>query len=297
MPPTSLSSWVQQNKLPFLIIVLLSLLVAFSLLPKNTFELQTTSTPVPGIERGSGIDGGPDYSGKQGVTSDLPLGGGGEIIAKYSSLSLLVSDVRKSADQVISYAKREGGYFVSQDLTSPEEAPLATVSVRIPASKLESSISYFRSLSVKVSSENIVGTDITRQSQDLDAQVKVIQDGIKKLTEIRDRATLAADILSITKEILSLQQQLEYLVSQKKYLAEAAGTSLVTIHLSTDELALPYTPPTGFRPDAIFKAAVRDLMTSLYRGGEALIWLAVYSVIWVPLVLLAWYLLRKFKIF
>lgn len=297
MTASSLSSWINQNKLPFLIIVLLSLLVALSFLSRAPLlERSSSTTPTPGLERGSGVGGGPEF-GKAEVARDLPLGGGGEIIAKYSNLSLLVRDVRKSSDEVINYAKREGGYFVSQDLTSPEEAPLATVSVRVPASKLDAAISYFRSLAVKVSSENLVGTDITQQSRDLDAQIKILQEGIRRLSDIRDKATSTADILSATREILSLQQQLDYLTSQKKSLEEASGTSLITVHLSTDELSLPYTPPTSFRPDAIFKVAVRDLVASLYRGGEAVIWLGVYSVIWLPVLLLAWFLAKRFKIF
>jgi hypothetical protein len=220
-----------------------------------------------------------------------------QVVLKESSLSMVVKDVRQSADQVVSYAKSHGGVFVSENLNSPEESPLATVAVRVPSDRLTEAVGYFRTLAVKVSSENLLGVDITRQFADLDVQIKVLQEGIKRLEAIRDKATSTSDLLTATREILSLQQQVDALTSQKKTLEQSANLSAVTVFLATDELALPYQPPSSFRPDAIFKLAVRSLFTNVYALGEAAIWLAVYSIIWLPLLLLVWYLARRVKLF
>lgn len=282
MAASSLSAWFQANKLVSLVATVLILLLLIAVLSKPAQHGGSSTPSISTPERGV-------------LTDDLKQSG--QVVIQESSLSLVVSDVRKVADSITSYAKGLGGIFVSQSLTQPEEAPLAIVSVRVPTDKFDQSVEYFRNLSVKVSSENLVGTDVTRQSQDLDAQIKILEEGIRRLSEIRDRATTTADILAATREILSLQQQLDYLTSQKKALAEAVGMALITAHLSTDELSLPYQPTTGFRPEAIFKQAVRDLVASLYRAGEAAIWLGVYSVIWVPALLIIWALGKRFKIF
>ena len=68
----------------------------------------------------------------------------------------------------------------------------------------------------------------------------------------------------------------------------------ITVYLSTDELSLPYTPDTKFRPQVIFKLAVRSLMNTLRVVGEALIWAGVYSAIWIPGVVI-YLLYRRFK--
>ncbi len=66
----------------------------------------------------------------------------------------------------------------------------------------------------------------------------------------------------------------------------------VTIYLSTDEMALPYAPSNAWRPAVIFKLAVRSLIGSLRSLASVLIWIVVYSVIWLP-ILIAILLLRK----
>ena len=67
--------------------------------------------------------------------------------------------------------------------------------------------------------------------------------------------------------------------------------SKITLYLSTDELSLPYTPDTKFRPNVVFKLAVRSLLDTLRAIAEALIWVGVYSAIWLPVVII--YLIVK----
>jgi hypothetical protein len=76
-------------------------------------------------------------------------------------------------------------------------------------------------------------------------------------------------------------------------LEKTAKLAKITLYLSTDEYVLPYAPTTPFRPEVIFKQAVRSLVGTL-RGLVRLgIWLGVYSVIIVPVGLMIWFFSRK----
>jgi hypothetical protein len=96
------------------------------------------------------------------------------------------------------------------------------------------------------------------------------------------KAEKIEDLLNVQRELINLQSQIDSLKGQQQYYEKNAEMAKLTIYLSTDELALPYAPSESWRPQVIFKQAVRSLVTSLRKVGTAIIWLAVYSVVWIP---------------
>jgi hypothetical protein len=208
------------------------------------------------------------------------------MVVKNSNLSLLIKDVRQQADTALAYAKRIGGYMVDSSYSRPTESPYATLTVRIPTDKLDEALAYFRSLAIKVTGENLVGEDVTDQYTDTTARIAT-EEKTKAIYEaLLNKATTVSDISSIQEKIIYTQEQIDALKGDQKALEQNAAMTKVTLYLSTDELALPYTPDTAFRPTVIFKQAVRSLLNSLRIGGNALIWIGVYSVIWVPAIVI-----------
>lgn len=300
--------WVKNHKLlTVLIIVLLFFFWRLSpLLGINTFNYT-----FPSSQQMAGSSGTADQSSVSFESSSIPftnlspslprVGGGSSnsssnsrVVVKNSNLSLVVKDVKDSGDKIVSYAKDNGGYMVEASYNRPTESPFATITVRVPTEKLDEALKYFRSLGLKVTSENLVGTDVTDQYTDLEATITSLQKTKSKFEGFLDRATTLTDSVNIEREIISIQQQIDSYTGQKKALEENAKQTKVTAFLSTDELALPYTPDTSFRPAVVFKQAVRSLLNTLRIVGQLLIWVAVYSVIWVP-VLASYFLLKRWK--
>jgi len=110
------------------------------------------------------------------------------LVVKTSSLSLVVNDVRQASDEVVDYAQKIGGFMVSTSLNKPQEVPFATVVVRVPADKLTAALDHFRSLAVKVSSERILGRDMTDQYEDIGAKLETLNKTKAKFEEILDKA-------------------------------------------------------------------------------------------------------------
>jgi hypothetical protein len=61
-----------------------------------------------------------------------------------------------------------------------------------------------------------------------------------------------------------------------------------------DEYALPYAPDTNWKPETVFKLAVRSLVLNLRGLASAAIWLTVYAALWLPLLLIAIFAWKKF---
>jgi len=296
-------NWIKKNKLTTVLIAV----IAF-LLFKNSFigfsgvgglrEEEVMRMPAYEEDSFAEYEAPSLGYGKGGI---VPPPGGGyapvetedRLVVEESSMSLVVSKVQETADKVVDKAKQVGGFMVSSSLTHPEEAPFATVVIRVPTEKFRDTLAYFRTLAVKVSSEKILGTDVTDQYTDVQARLATLEKTKAKFESIMDQAVKIQDVLQVQRELINLQSQIDSLKGREKYLEQTAKLAKITVYLSSDEFALPYTPAQPFRPSVIFKMAVRSLILTLRGLASRLIWIAVYSVIWLPILLIILFIKKR----
>lgn len=238
---------------------------------------------------------GVDYAGAP--QSIVPIGRmdtstQNRLVQKESSVSLLVGDVRKVADGVIKQAEVSGGFMLQSNFSNPGEAPNASISVRIPTDNLQAYLDFLRKQSIRVVSEELVGTDITDQYKDTQARLDTLYATRDKLELIYQKAVIVQDILDVQAQLMQLQDQIDQLLGQEQYLTESAKLARVSVYLSTDELSLPYAPDSSWRPSVVFKNAIRSLIGNIREGANLLIWVGVYAVLWVPILVII-YLFRK----
>jgi len=293
-------TWIKNNK--FLIFLLL---MVGLLLFKDHFLFLPITSNAPGQLRLNRQEA--DLAPTSGFlkSSSRPLSAGQiapqpeikeRLVVETSNLSLVVDDVRQKMDQFLDYIKTKGGYLVSSSLNQPQEAPFATLVVRVPSQELQSTLAYLRGLAVKVTSENLKGQDVTDEYLDIEARLNTLQKTKAKFEEIMEKAVKVDEILKVQREIINLQTQIDSLKGRQQYLEKTAASAKLTVYLSTDEWSLPYTPQKpSFRPKLIFKQAVRSLVQTSRGLAEKLIWIGVYSPIWLPVLLVIWLIKRKKK--
>ncbi|MDP1710514.1 MAG: DUF4349 domain-containing protein [candidate division WWE3 bacterium] len=284
---SKLSAWAKVNKFAFLLIVFLLAFLIYREVSGTLNLLRGVGQEDSSVGIGGFAEQGFIPSDKGGISTSED-----RLVVEESNLSLVVLDVPQAADEIVSFAQREGGFLVSSSLEKSEDYPFAKVVVRVPAAKLRSAVEYFHSLAVEVVSETLMGTDVTKEYEDLDARIQTLQTTIARFEEIRAKATKIADLLEVTREIINLQEQIDALKGQKQYLSDSAKFSRITVYLGTDEFALPYQPE-GFRPDVIFKQAVRSVVSLFYGAANAAIWVGVYAVIWLPILVIILYFSKK----
>jgi hypothetical protein len=144
------------------------------------------------------------------------------LVIQESNLSLLVKDVPDTRNKIVEYAKSNGGYMVMSSTTNPQDAPTGNITVRIPSDKLQESLNYFRSLSIKVVSENLLGTDVTDQYVDIDTRIERLERTMARLESILDQAVKIDDITNLTQQILYYQEQIDSYKGQKESLEKNA---------------------------------------------------------------------------
>lgn len=228
------------------------------------------------------------------VSNDFaPTDSSDRMVIKESTMSLMVKDVAESIKTIQTTAEKSGGYLINSHLSKPQESGSGSISVRVPETKLADALAEFRKAGLRVVDEYIAGIDVTDQYVDLEARLATLNKTKAKFEQILDQAVQVQDLLNVQRELVNLQQQIDSIKGQQQYLSQSAKLSKVTVYLSTDEFSLPYSPADPWRPNVVFKLAIRSLVTNLRNIGSALIWTGVYSPVWIPILIVVWIAKKK----
>lgn len=251
-------------------------------------------TPLPGVSSnlGSSLDVNFPLLPVP-LDESAPVESTNRIVVTETTLSMVVENVNIAVADIEHKAATAGGYMVGRHVSQPEEAPSATLVVRVPSSRIDEFLQQTKDVSVKVTMENVVGTDVTDAYEDLQAKIAIYQANMNKFSALMTQTDDIEYLIRIQKELINLQNQIDQLRGRQQLLEQTAKLAKVTFYLSSDEWSLPYAPATSFRPKVIFKEAVRALIQTLRGLAEKAIWLAVYSVVWGPVLIVILFIRRR----
>jgi len=293
---TNLFSWLKSNKLTVVLIIA----VGYLLLQQNSGPVTLLMPSTRSASLDMAVGGTLPKAGGGGfmppVNNEVaPTDSSDRMVIKESTMSLMVKDVAESIKTIQTVAEKSGGYLINSHLSKPQESGSGSISVRVPEAKLTDTLAEFRKAGLRVVDEYISGNDVTDQYVDLEARLTTLNKTKAKFEQILDQAVQVQDLLNVQRELVNLQQQIDSVKGQQQYLSQSAKLSKVTVYLSTDEFSLPYSPADPWRPNVVFKLAVRSLVVNLRTIGSALIWIGVYSPVWIPVLIVVWLFSRRKK--
>ncbi len=257
----------------------------------GTIRKAVVSAPAPAVQPSSGIapqmgGGAPvqesyaqqmpasayDQSSTSGTVAAAPAD---RIVIQNADLTIVVTDVEKRAREIEQMAKDMGGYLVSaqhyQSYTNNNVAvPEATLTIRIPAEKLDEALGLIKKDTVDVQNENRTGEDVTNQYVDLQSQLKAKQAAEQQLLKIMKDATKTEDVLAVYQQLQTIQSDIEVLKGQIKYYDEAARLSAITVRVIAEETVQPIKIP-GWKPGSVAAQAFQDLKLFLQNFASFMI--------------------------
>lgn len=219
------------------------------------------------------------------VSSDLRM------VVQDTSLSMQVKDVSEVMTGIEKLSVSMGGYMVNRSMYKPEGAATGSISIRVPVEKRADTLASIKLLGIKTVSENVSGHDVTDQYVDIQGRIDNLNKTKIKMTALQDQASRVQDLMDIQMQLNNIQSQIDSYVGQQKYLEQTAKLTRISVNLATDDLALPYSPDSAWRPAVVLKMAVRSMVGTLRLVANAVIWLVIY--IPVAMVLGAVYLITK----
>ena len=226
-----------------------------------------------------------------------PVATSNRMVVQDTSLSMQVKEVASVLTSIEKTAGDLGGYMVSRSMSKPEGAASGDIIIRVPVEKKEAALVAIKALGVKVVSESVSGYDVTDQYVDIQGRIDGLNKTKAKMEALLAQATKVSDLMEIQLQLDNIQQQIDNYIGQQKYLEQTAKLTRITVSLSTDELALPYAPDAAWRPEVVFKSAVRSMVGSLRSMANGVIWLLVYVPVIVVVIALYWIVKMVWKRF
>ncbi len=207
-----------------------------------------------------------------------PTNAPARMITQNIYLALKTAKVPTVINQIQEEAEKNGGFLVNKNTSKHEGILTGNISVRIPKEKADDLISVLKNRKeIEVLQEQYNSQDITDQYSDLQARLNTLEHTKAIFEKMLDTATDFDQILRAQKEILNTQRQIDNIKGQMKYAEKTAKYTLVSIDITSDELALGYKPQDNWRPTIVLKRAIRSLVKTSRLAGSALIWAIVYS--------------------
>ncbi|MGP0019270.1 MAG: DUF4349 domain-containing protein [Candidatus Sulfotelmatobacter sp.] len=181
-------------------------------------------------------------------------------IVRNGALDLLVNDVGQSIEKIGSIVKGAGG-FVEKSTQSNSGSRSASVTVRIPAARLDSVITQVKTLAISVDREGVEARDVTREYIDLDARLRNAQAEEAQYLQILKRATTIKDTLEVTEKLSDVRGQIEQMQGEMKFLTSQIDLSTLEISLRAE--ADETVAGIRWRPLRQAKVAVNEMVSGL----------------------------------
>ena len=274
-------------------IVSISLMGIFSPRMSNTFSSEQRSL-------GYGGGGAPEmdlYAMEEPASAPIAYDASGQVVTsnavdiaqqverkviKNADLSVVVKDPEASMKAISALAEELGGYVVSSSLSQSNygpnniSLPAGSISIRVPAEKLNDVLAQIKKDAVEVTSENISGQDVTDQYVDLTSRLSAKQAAEKKLTEIMEAAEKTEDVMAVYAQLQQVQSDIEVLKGQIKYIDQSAAMSSVSVYLAAEESIQPIQIGP-WKPEGAAKQAVEDLVYFFQNFVEFLIRFVIFT--------------------
>lgn len=294
------ADWVRTHKLTTVLIVILAFIVLrqtnnpisyqssqgnYLMMQKSVTSTGVTSRLMPGAS---------DQMTENSPVAPSTPQTQARMVSTNAYLSMVVKDIRQVSESIISIASKSGGYMISNSLNNPDGDGSAVIAVRVLSVKAQEVINAYKKLGVKTVSESVTGTDITDQYTNTQEHLRLLEDTKVRFESMLKASVQIQDSLNILREIQQLQYQIDALKGQEKYLADSAKYSYINVNISKDEYILPYAPDESWNAQIVFRLAVRDLIKTIRGILETVIWIGVFSIIWIPVAIIAFVIYRRF---
>jgi hypothetical protein len=210
---------------------------------------------------------------------------GPRLIIKRADLALVVQDSEAAVEAVRQTTEALGGYIsgsTSYRVGSDENGGQvqANITVRVPATEIDRALKQFKSLALRVNSENIATEDVTQEYTDVQSRLRNLeateQELLALLSEVRKRPNATTDdILTVYRRITEVRDEIEKLKGRQQYLDNQVQLATIALTLTPDELSQPVIEP-GWRPQQTLRSAFRALQNALQAIADLVIWLVIF---------------------
>ncbi|MGD0352937.1 MAG: DUF4349 domain-containing protein [Dehalococcoidia bacterium] len=209
-------------------------------------------------------------------------------IVKNGNMTLEVNDITAALTGVAAIATDLNGYVVSSNKSGDKDATYGQSSIRVPSDRFDQAFDELRKLAVNVPNESTNSQDVTEQYTDLQAQLRNLEATEAQYLELLKKAEKVEDILAVQRELSNVRGQIEQVKGRILYIERTSDMALIDVNLQK-------VKPIGGTAWSVLetlKSAARGLVSFGKVLAIILIWVAVFSPVWIIILLVVLYFTR-----
>jgi len=187
--------------------------------------------------------GGQEFSS----TADTAAPGVDRQVITTGWVTVKVESPLDAAREAVRITERAGGRVDGRSEYAPQgdsDGGSATLTLRVPADDLTGILDDLKALG-QVQEVSLNSSDVTMETQDLDARISALSASIDRLLALLATATDTDALITLETAISDRQAELESLEAQRRYLADQVAMSTITLQLVT-ETVVPEPEPATF---------------------------------------------------
>lgn len=227
----------------------------------------------------------PELAGDDASRAAAGGGGGFEaaaverMVIQNADLSIVVADPEAKMDEISKMAESMGGFVVSKNIyqtytSNNVKVPEGSITVRVPAEKLEDALDQIKEDAVEVQNETRSGQDVTREYVDLQSRLKTHEQTAEQLSKILEQKTESAEVIEVFNQLVHHREQIEILKGQINYYEEAASLSAISVGITAEETLQPLEI-AGWKPVGVARDALQALINFFEGFVNFLLWLII----------------------
>ncbi len=227
------------------------------------------------------------------ASSNVAVGesGGTQIdrkIVKNGYMILEVNDIAAAITGVAAMADDLNGYVVSSNKSGDKDATYGQIIIRVPSGSFDIAFDRLRHLAVNVPNESTTSQDVTEEYTDLQAQLRNYEATEAQYLELLKKADKVEDMLAVQRELSNVRGQIEQVKGRIQYIERTSDMALITVDLQK-------VKPIGGTAWSILetlKSAARGLVSFGKVLADIVIWLVIFSPVWIIILVVVLYFTR-----
>lgn len=223
------------------------------------------------------------------------------LVIQNVDLTIVVADPKMKVEAVAALANSMGGFVVSSNIYQSQtenglSVPEASITIRVPAEKLEEALTEIKSDVVEVRVENRSGQDVTKEYVDLKSRLRTYEEAEEQLRVILNEKTSPEEVLNVFNQMMYYREQIELIKGQMKYFEESAALSAIHLTIIAQEKVKPLEIG-GWRLEGTTRDAVQTLINFVQGFVRFLIWVVIVVLpIGLIILLLLWALWKLIRL-
>ncbi len=273
-------SWAQRNKLLAAMPVLAGLLILAVIIP----NLLRTRVPVGTAQeyvRQKDQDQRFELAGQRAINSAFLASPAQSTSANVSdrkivhtgSVELTVKDPKDSAQQVRTLAEELGGYVEASEIAG-QESVNATLTIRVPATRLEDAKAELTKLALHVDNEKSNAQDVTRQYVDTEARLRNLRAQEAQYLLIMKSAVKVQDMLDVSEHLSQIRGEIEQQQAEFQTLSKQIEMASLVISLRSQVDTAVFG--LNWRPLYQLKLATRQALDGLGAYASTMVSIVLY---------------------